>query len=79
MNKIVLLVLVLVMITGLVWVSADGVKQIDDSTDNNVSEEQAEQIYSPIDEILGITVTILPWILVTVVAIGAIKFLQSVS
>jgi len=73
MRSITVLMLMLICVFGLVWIGS-GVEDIGSSDiGDNVDQDQAEQVYSPITTITQLAVSGLPYIALLLVIIGALR------
>lgn len=73
MRSITVLILMLICVFGLVWIGS-GVEDIGQSDiGDNVDQDQAEQIYSPVTTITQLAVSGLPYIGLLFVIIGALR------
>jgi uncharacterized membrane protein YphA (DoxX/SURF4 family) len=76
MRGITILIMVLICLFGLVWIGS-GIEKVGESDiGDNLSQDQAEQIYSPITQITSIAVSTVPYIAILLVIFGLFKLLD---
>jgi len=76
MRGITILAMVLICLFGLVWIGS-GISDVGDSDiGDNVDQNEAEKVYSPITQITSIAVSTVPYIAILLVIFGLFKLLD---
>ena len=80
MKNIQLLVILMVLLTGLIWVSGtsiDQVEQDNNSIGDNVTQEEAQTIYKPVSSLLTGLVTAIPYAITVAIFVGALYMMAN--